>query len=607
MARDKPGNPDVSAVRHQPLEASVDQHFKDLLEASSLGTPAANQIRAGTPADVVHEVRRRMSGGSQEDRDQDGLVRRIPDSRRASRSPAARRVSRFLLALAGAAPKILDKIPGERTEIIDKIPGERTRLESLGWAILITSGMATISMWFALSSALAINGIAAVPVALLWGLVIMGIDRWLITSMPVGGSRKLAMAVPRVVLAMLLGALISTPLVLRIFQSEIDAQIAKMQQQDYNAFLQQQPASQADQQVNIYGQELDQLHAVIVTHGAPTEGTSGDPQLAVYEGQLANLNNQLAEWTSLRARYYDDYTCQLYGGPACPEKGNGPAAEVSRENYERAATRVTSIQSEINQVQGEIRQREQALTSTSPAAEKLRYQQAIGTLPQVQAEYNTAVQRRNQLQASFYAQDQDDSHGILIRLEALNQLSSGNPTLAGARFLLFLLFLVIECLPVTVKLLQPAVNYERILAREVDMRLKISLIWESQLQRLADAGQGENPPAAGTEGGTRSQDGDSAEQLAEPDNLRKEADSLYVGRADKALPAEYRELENCYRAISQTLNELLRRGYSSEQITRALRITADVAIRQLDTAQKTALENRHDNDLIAGARSAEPR
>ena len=101
------------------------------------------------------------------------------------------------------------------------MPSERTRFESLGWAILITSCMAMISMWFALSSALGVNGIIAFPVAVFWGLVIMGIDRWLITSMPIDGRRKFAMAVPRVLLAILLGTLISTPLVLRIFQTEM--------------------------------------------------------------------------------------------------------------------------------------------------------------------------------------------------------------------------------------------------------------------------------------------------------------------------------------------------------------------------------------------------
>ena len=38
----------------------MDQRFKNLLEASSLGIPAASWIRSSTPADIVEDVRRRV-------------------------------------------------------------------------------------------------------------------------------------------------------------------------------------------------------------------------------------------------------------------------------------------------------------------------------------------------------------------------------------------------------------------------------------------------------------------------------------------------------------------------------------------------------------------
>src|ERR1700727_129875 len=118
------------------------------------------------------------------------------------------RFRRFVLALSGA-----------HVQTLDLVPTERTRFESLGWAVLITSGVAAVSMWFALASAVGINGILAFPVAVFWGLAIMGIDRWLINSIPVDENRKWAIAVPRVLLAILLGTLISTPIVLRVFQA----------------------------------------------------------------------------------------------------------------------------------------------------------------------------------------------------------------------------------------------------------------------------------------------------------------------------------------------------------------------------------------------------
>jgi len=370
------------------------------------------------------------------------------------------RLRKIVLALAGA-----------HEEVLEFVPSERARFESLGWAILITSGMAAVSMWFALASAVGINGILAFPIALAWGLVIMGIDRWLIVSMPVDGPRKFAMAAPRLALALLLGTLISTPLVLRIFESEINAQMAKMQQQSYNTFLQQQQASDVAKQVSTYSGELTYLNNVIATHGAATANTASDPELTTYNKQLTNLNTELTHWTSLKNQYYGDYICQLYGGPTCPKKGDGPAAKASLKNYNAASGEVATLQGQVNHVQGEIQQRDAQLASNSTADQQARYQQALTQQPIVKAEYDTALQRQNALQASFFASNQA-AHGILNRLEALSELSSGNFTVAAARFLIFLLFLVIECLPVTVKLMQQPGLYEEALqaARDAERR-----------------------------------------------------------------------------------------------------------------------------------------
>ncbi len=367
--------------------------------------------------------------------------------------------------------KIVLALAGTHEEVLTLVPSERARFESLGWAILITSGVAAVSMWFALASAVGINGILAFPIALAWGLVIMGIDRWLIVSMPIDGPRKFAMAAPRLALALLLGTLVSTPLVLRIFQSEIDAQMAQMQQQSYNQFLKQQQASDVAKQVSTYSGELKYLNNVIATHGAASANTSSDPELTAFNKQLTNLNGEVTHWTALKNQYYSDYICQLYGGPTCPKKGDGPAAKASLKNYNAASAEVATLRGQINHVQGEIQQRDAQLSSNSKADQQARYQQALTQQPVVKAEYGTALQRQNELQASFFANNQA-AHGILNRLEALSQLSSGNFTVAAARLLLFLLFLVIELLPVTVKLMQRPGLYEEALghAREAELK-----------------------------------------------------------------------------------------------------------------------------------------
>jgi hypothetical protein len=351
---------------------------------------------------------------------------------------------------------LLLALSGAREEILERCPTERVKFESLGWAILITSGMATVSMWFALSSAMGVNGILAVIPALAWGLVIMGVDRWLITSLPIEGKRRFGIAAPRVVLAVLLGTLISTPFVLRVFQSEINAQISIIKQDRYSAFLTQQQNSKVAQQVTSARNQVSNLQKVIDSNGAAPLNPSADPEVQL-------LTKQLNKWLALKQQYYKQWQCQLYGGSGCP-KGNGPLAKTSHDNYVQA-------QNEVGALQARIQQRDNQLASNDTTEQKARYDQAVNALPAAQQQLKIVTARQNALQANYYAQNQA-TNGILIRLQALSQLSHDDFTVTVARYLLFLLFLVIECLPVTVKLLQHPGPYEKILlaARESELK-----------------------------------------------------------------------------------------------------------------------------------------
>jgi Domain of unknown function (DUF4407) len=364
------------------------------------------------------------------------------------------------VAAHGGGPEMnsfLISLSGARPEILERCPTERLKFQSLGWAILITSGMATVSMWFALFSAMGVNPIAAVLPALLWGVIIMGIDRWLVTSMPVGGARRWTIAIPRLLMALLLGTLISTPLVLRIFQSEINAQISVIKQQRASAFLAQQQNSQVGQQVTYWRKDVANLQKVIDSGGEVSLNPSTDPQ-------VQSLTKQRITEQTQEQQYYQQWQCQLYGGNGCTVKGNGPLAQASERSYNQAAAQVATLNSEIQQ-------REQQLSATDTASKQARYQQAKSALPGAEQQLSAAQARQNELQQTFDAQN-EATNGLLIRLEALDQLSGKGLTLNAARLLLFLLFLVIECLPVTVKLLQQPGNYEKILQSAAERELK---------------------------------------------------------------------------------------------------------------------------------------
>jgi hypothetical protein len=349
-------------------------------------------------------------------------------------------VRRFLRSLAGA-----------REEVLDQCPTEQVRFESLGWSLLITSCMAVISMWFALSTAMGINGLIAIFPALFWGLVILGIDRWLITSMPRDSTRKALVAAPRLALALLLGTLISTPFVLRIFESEINVQISLIKEQQYDQFVAQQQKSDVGTQVTYWTNQVNALNQVINSRGAQPLNPAADPDVKALTGQRDKAQ-------MVANQEFKTWQCQLYGvyqGVKCP-KGNGPLAQASHTTY-------LQDQAQVSQLNAAIQAREKTLAANDAASQKTRLQQAQNALPYAQSQLAIARQRQDNLRSAFAAEN-TALNGILIRLEALSQLSHDNFTVTSARWLIFLLFLVIECLPVTVKLMQRPGLYEKILA-----------------------------------------------------------------------------------------------------------------------------------------------
>ncbi|MEU6415035.1 DUF4407 domain-containing protein [Microbispora sp. NPDC046933] len=345
---------------------------------------------------------------------------------------------RFLIALSGARP-----------EVLERCPTEYGKFEGIGGAVLTTAVLAVVSMTFALNSALGVNVVLAVLIALAWGLMILSLDRWLVSTMKADAPRRWPLAVPRILMALLLGFVISTPLVLQIFRSEIDAQIVQIKQRRADAFLVQQEQGNVGKDVGQLRKEVADLEKVISSGGDVPIDTEQDPNVKA-------LTAERARQQKLADKHYDEWQCQLYGGPSCPKKGDGPLAQDSRRAYEKDKRRIDLINRQI-----EDRKRE--LSASSEEAKQARLASAQDALPKAKAQLDAGIRRQADLQASFDAENMA-TNGLLIRIQALNEVTGKDTSLSVTRLLLFLLFLLIECLPVTVKLMQRPGNYEKVLA-----------------------------------------------------------------------------------------------------------------------------------------------
>lgn len=342
--------------------------------------------------------------------------------------------------------KLLIALSGARPEVLERCPSERGKFEGIGGAVLTTCVLAVVSMTFALHSALGMALFLAIPASLLWGLAIMSLDRWLVGSIQADDARRWKMAVPRILMAMLIGLVISTPLVLRIFKSEIDVQIAQIKEDRASSFINEQKRGAVGQEVIRLSASAAALQKVIDSGGDVPLDPSKDPKIKALTAERDADQRQAS-------KAYKDWQCQLYGGTNCT-KGNGVLAQASKSAYDKAI-------GQVNNLNRQIEQRHKELTADDQQAKQARLASAKADLPGVKDQLESATGRQNELRKSFDAEN-NATNGLLIRLQALNEVSGKDFTLRSAHLLLFLLFLLIECLPVTVKLLQKPGNYEKI-------------------------------------------------------------------------------------------------------------------------------------------------
>jgi len=118
---------------------------------------------------------------------------------------------------------------GAHQQLLKDFPSEHSKYAGLGGVILATFVLAALSSGYAIYSVFGNIG-WTVAFACIWGLIIFNFDRFLVSTMRkygVSSSKQVWLALPRVVLALLIGVTIARPLELKIFEKEIDTKVVQ--------------------------------------------------------------------------------------------------------------------------------------------------------------------------------------------------------------------------------------------------------------------------------------------------------------------------------------------------------------------------------------------
>lgn len=149
------------------------------------------------------------------------------------------RYTRFLWWCAGADDYFLMRSPKQ----------DRVKYAGIGGIVLATGLLAAVSGGFAFftifkpkgdandSVAMTLGlGIGTLLFAIVWGIIIFNLDRFIVSSTGKGDGtdsitwKEIGQAIPRIIIAIILGFAISAPLEIKILDSEINSELSKYQE-----------------------------------------------------------------------------------------------------------------------------------------------------------------------------------------------------------------------------------------------------------------------------------------------------------------------------------------------------------------------------------------
>ncbi len=348
----------------------------------------------------------------------------------------------------------LARLAGAQEDILREAEGDRVKYTAMGGVLISTAVVAGVSAAFALSTAAGLPVPISIMIGVAWSLIIVNLDRMLVVSMgrQDGIWRNVFTAVPRVALAVVIGAVISTPLVLWIFQPELDNELQVMHSE--NLIENQNKLDDRFADLPALRVRVDEL--VGVTSGRTQPGVNDDPDVKAARADVA-AKEQVYRTDADKAQ------CELVGSCGTGVPGQGQA-------YREAEARADESRGQLDTARAGLRQAEQATRSRIGQGVLASRAAAEQELDQLRPKLRERDAARNQAQRELDEAEADNT-GLLARLEALDRLSADRPVLRTAHHALFLLFLSIEVLPVLVKILiglgAPSL-YEKLLARRED-------------------------------------------------------------------------------------------------------------------------------------------
>ena len=382
---------------------------------------------------------------------------------------------------------------GADQDLLSKCETDHEKYLGIGLTIFLTAVLATISGSFAIGT-LVSETQYVVAMGLFWGFIIFNLDRFVVLSITKENNigKELLAAVPRFILAIIIAIVISTPIEIALFKTQIDYQIETdaLKRKNDIVLKNVQVHNLAGLQTNKEQMEstIAELDSLKYTEPTSTEYLQLKANYEAAKKAHKKVSNELepkirknrSEISNIKSNSSYKHTVEK----RIPNpRGDGSVLIVDEvEIQPEWQNRIAVLEAENGRYKKQIAEKAETLNSLTQQVNSERRKFEVNMEQQiakgreeaskVQAEIAKRDSIKNiDVERGIKASEMY-SQGFFSRLEALHNLGVNDDgtknSMYWARWMIWLLFVVIETAPIFVKLVVKQGAYDIALARKAE-------------------------------------------------------------------------------------------------------------------------------------------
>lgn len=367
---------------------------------------------------------------------------------------------------------------GVNRKILRQCPTEYAKYAGMGGTIFFTACMAALSGGYAISTVFE-STIIAILFGIFWGMLIFNLDRLIVNTMYSDGKvtiswQELASGLPRIIMAIFLGIVISTPLELKIFEDAIDIQI----EQDKDRLLQEKigetiqkrdstsqkrdeimnGVAMFDTQITTSSTETNSLLSDI--NDLQTKLTGENNKIRGYDQQIAPLQRQINSMSSDNPQYQS--MLSKIGGlrgkrASAVAQRNALAAAIRGKQGNLAASDAT-LKTLMSNKQTETQRESERLRQEVDSLNSIINESKVRHKDWTEDEIKAKGSFRDKLDVQY--------KGFQARMNAFSELKEESSATAISSLFIMLLFIIVETAPTFLRMMVADGSYEKLLDAE---------------------------------------------------------------------------------------------------------------------------------------------